>query len=425
MTSIVYNRPAIVNAYLKQKEFVDCQETFVIVEASTKAGKTTGCIVKIFESGLEGVDGDNFWWVAPVQATAKIAFRRLKRYISNKDLFIANKVDSTITFKHNNTTIWFKSADNPDSLYGDDVQGVVIDEGTRVSEEAWHAIYSTLTYTNGWCRIIGNTKGVNNWVYKLILRIQEGKLPSDLWRHFKITADDAVAAGVLTRQKIDQAKNTLPSRVFQELYYCIPDKNSSNKFCYSFDEDKHVAKCPEWRRDMITYLSFDFNKNPICCNVIQHYNNHIYVLESIKLENSDIYKLCEVISIKYPGAVFAVCGDASGRAGSALVKDNMNYFKAIKTQLRLNTAQMQQLSVNPPIEENQVLVNAILEHYPLTIDIDKAQPLIFDCKFVEMDASGKIKKGDRDDPTQQADSLDCFRYYLNRYHKDFIKRFYQ
>jgi hypothetical protein len=423
MPTLHYSRPQIIRNYAKQKEFIDCPTRYTVIEACTKSGKTTGCIVWLFEQSLRGKVGDNYWWVAPVFDVSKIAFRRFKRYISDKRIISKiNETELTITLI-TGVVIAFKSADKPDSLYGDDVKAVVLDEATRMKEEAWHAVRSTLTKTEGLCKIIGNTKGIMNWVYQLITKIEKKELEPTAWTHFKITADDAVAAGVLKAEEIEDARKTLPNGVFLELYYCIPNQNSSRKFCYSFDESRHVARCPDWNRSQITYLSFDFNKNPICCNVIQHYGGHIYVLESIKLENSDIYRLCEVIKIKYPGAIFAVCGDASGSNKSAMVQDDQNYFLIIKKQLRLSIAQMQQLTSNPGIEENQVLVNAILEKYNVTMDIDKAQPLIFDCKFVEMDASGKIKKGDREDPAQQADSLDCFRYYLNRYHHAFIKRY--
>jgi hypothetical protein len=42
-------------------------------------------------------------------------------------------------------TMWFKSGDKPDSLYGEDVAAAVIDEATRCKEEVFHAVRSTLT----------------------------------------------------------------------------------------------------------------------------------------------------------------------------------------------------------------------------------------------------------------------------------------
>jgi hypothetical protein len=139
------------------------------------------------------------------------------------------------------------------------------------------------------------------------------------------------------------------------------------------------------------------------------------------LETSNIYSLCDVINTKYPKATFIVNGDATGQANSALVKDNLNYYKVIQAKLRLPRQQIKVPTVNPPIADNQVLVNAILEHMDVTLDPDKCAPLIFDLQFVEMLADGSIKKGDREDPRQQADALDTFRYYLNANFAWFLK----
>jgi len=205
----------------------------------------------------------------------------------------------------------------------------------------------------------------------------------------------------------------------QEIFAEFLDR-TSQPFAYAFDRDKHTGPC-RYNDQQYLYLSFDFNRNPICCSLFQHYFGHIYCIETIKLQNSNIYRLCETIKQKYPRALYIVCGDASGANKSALVKDDIDYFKVIKLELKLGQGQMQQVTSNPRIEDNQVLVNTILEHYPITIDPQKARALVFDLEFVEMDAGGGLKKADRNDPTQQADALDTFRYYLNRYFRDFVR----
>jgi hypothetical protein len=116
-----------------------------------------------------------------------------------------------------------------------------------------------------------------------------------------------------------------------------------------------------------------------------------------------------------------VNGDASGNNGSAMVKDNLNYFRIIKAELGLMTGSMQQLASNPSIAENQVLVNAVLEHVPHKINPDTAQQLIFDLNFAEMLPDGTLKKGDRNDEAQQLDALDTYRYFINRNFRQYLK----
>src|SRR5215216_3475681 len=107
---IKYTRPTITD-YQRSAIFHD--ERYGVIEATTKSGKTVGCIVWLFEQALSGKDGHNFWWIAPIYAQAKIAFRRLKRY-APRDLYQANESELTLTLP-NGAVIWFKGAENPDS----------------------------------------------------------------------------------------------------------------------------------------------------------------------------------------------------------------------------------------------------------------------------------------------------------------------
>src|SRR5512135_2342366 len=72
----VFVRPPM---YGRQLAAIYSPARYSVIEASTKSGKTWGCIVWLLEKALEGRRGRNFWWVAPVFGQAKIAFRRLKR----------------------------------------------------------------------------------------------------------------------------------------------------------------------------------------------------------------------------------------------------------------------------------------------------------------------------------------------------------
>lgn len=413
-----------------QRRIIDSSARYTITEATTKAGKTVSHIIFQFEEALKSRAYENHWWVAPTVTQSKIAYHRMKKFISQPQHFDFNETERRIITP--NDAIWTcKTAEIPDNLYGEDVYSVVFDEFTRAREESFFALRSTITATGGKMKFIGNVNGIGNWGYKLARKAEAGRKN---WEYFKITANDAVHAGILSQEEINDAKDTLPEGIFNELYYGIPFVNSSNKFCFAFDEKKHIGSCSYDPRHPL-YLSFDFNKNPICCVVIQCYDpgigkKKIFVPDVIKLANSDIYRLSAFIRNRYEVAghkpLYLVCGDASGNAGSAMVKgltgeEKTNYFTIIKSELEIGQSQMQQLPSNPKLEDNQVLVNALFEHYPLGIDPEYAAALIFDCKFVEMRPDGTIKKADRDDPAQQADALDGFRYYLNRYHRDFIK----
>lgn len=217
-----YRRPWM---YAKQEAAIFAPERLVSIEASTKSGKTVGCMVWLAEQAMSGRDGRNYWWVAPIYPQAKIAYRRLKRGLP-PEVYVANENELTLTLV-NGAVLWFKGADRPDSLYGEDVYAAVIDEASRCKDEAWHAVRSTLTQTRGPLRIIGNVKGRKNWAYKLARKAEAGE-PG--MHYAKITALDAIEAGVLDAQEIEDARRDLPADVFKELYMAEASDDEGNPF---------------------------------------------------------------------------------------------------------------------------------------------------------------------------------------------------
>jgi len=227
---IDYDRPQL---YPKQFAAVFDKRRYSLIEASTKSGKTHGCLVWLFEQALRGRVGWNYWWVAPVAAQSDIAFRRLREWIP-EDMRNVGLSGKTITL-YNGSRITFKSADKPDTLYGDDVYACVIDEASRMKEDSFHAVRSTLTKTEGPIRIIGNVKGRRNWFYAMARRAQEG---DPAMGYHRIVAGDAVAAGVLRDEEIEDARRTLPDHIFRELYLAEASEDEGNPFGHL-----HIKAC--------------------------------------------------------------------------------------------------------------------------------------------------------------------------------------
>ena len=219
---MTYRRPRL---YPKQAAAIFCPERYGIIEGSTKSGKTVACIAWILEQAMQGQRGQSYWWVSPVYPQAKIAFRRLKRGLP-ESLYAANESELTVTLA-NGAVISFKSAEKPDNLYGEDVYAAVMDEASRMREESWHVVRSTLTATRGPVRIIGNVVGRRNWAYRLARRAEGGEAG---WSYAKLTASDAITAGIVASDEVEQARRQLPEAVFRELYYAEPSDDGGNPF---------------------------------------------------------------------------------------------------------------------------------------------------------------------------------------------------
>ncbi len=248
----LYKRPFL---YPKQLAAIFNESRYSIVEASTKAGKTVSCIIWLFEQAYKGASGQNFWWIAPIYPQAHIAFTRTVASIPRELVASIHNGDLRITLI-NGAVIWFKSGEKPDNLYGEDVYAAVIDEASRMREESWHAVRSTLTATRGPVRIIGNVRGRKSWMYALARKAEAG---APGMSYHKIVAADAVAAGVLHKDEIEDARSVLPEQVFKELYLAEPSDDGGNPFglraiaacvvptlsvaqpvCWGWDLAKHV-----------------------------------------------------------------------------------------------------------------------------------------------------------------------------------------
>jgi hypothetical protein len=216
-----------------QKAILYSPARFTVTKGATKIGKTFPHLWWLFEKAHEDIPGNNkirnYWWVAPVFSQAKIAFNRLRR-VAIQCGYRINESELFIELSSGNR-IWFKSADNPDNLYGEDVYAVVFDEFTRAKEEAWTALRSTLTATKGQCKFIGNAKGRKNWGHKLWLKAKSGEAG---YEAFKVTAYDAVEAGILELEEIEQAKRDLPELAFKELYLAEDLDDQANPFGIPF-----------------------------------------------------------------------------------------------------------------------------------------------------------------------------------------------
>ena len=265
--------------------------------------------------------------------------------------------------------------------------------------------------------ILATLNPSQNWVKETIYeRYVNKELPED-WFYLPSTIFDNP---VLNQdiEYMNRLKNLDPLTYKRHIEGDWSAFSVDSPFAYAFSEAKHAGKC-EYNRLHEVQISFDFNVNPIVAIAAQSYDNAIYFIKEFKLNNSDIYELCDQIIAYFPFAAFRITGDATGQARSAISKGNLNYYHVIKTKLRLTDLQMKQPSINPSISDSRVLMNSMFQNYKIVIDKELCPNFIFDLKYVEVDENGDILK-DRSSETRKADLLDAGRYLLNTFHKKFL-----
>lgn len=145
----------------------------VVSFCGRRYGKTDGNVQRIFY-WMQRKPG-MYWWVGLSWRSASL--KRAWREVSN----IARKILAALGLPergHINRAsfevkipgmgeIWFRTADNPASLAGEGIQGVILDEFSLMQEIVWtEYVQATLIDYSGWAAFSGVPKG-NNWASAL------------------------------------------------------------------------------------------------------------------------------------------------------------------------------------------------------------------------------------------------------------------
>ncbi len=231
--TITYHRPTL---YPKQSAAFFAPSRFAVCEATTKAGKTVGAMAWLLEQALiHGAPGRNYWWIAPQYEQAGIAYERYKRGLPPD--VIARTLGTfpqRIVFT-NGASMSFRSADKPDSLYGEDVHAAAVDEYTRAPAAVLPAVMSVTTATTGPVRFIGNVVGRGSWGYTLARSAESGADPD--WSYSKLSCIDAIEglreigetdAADRLHASVEAARATLTADEFRMLYLAEAPEDDAN-----------------------------------------------------------------------------------------------------------------------------------------------------------------------------------------------------
>lgn len=403
---IEYERPYL---YKLQQDIFFNPARYVYCEASTKAGKTHGCIVWIVEEAvLNGQLGYNYWWVAPTLSQAKIAFTRMKNSIP-KHFYVANETEKYLQLP-NGARIWFKSAEKPDNLYGEDVYAVVLDEASRARHDSFKALRSTLTATRGKMRLIGNVKGKSNWFYLMCRAIQRKQAVIEAdgqtanAKYFRLTAYDAVAAGVLEADEIEDAKQNLTPNDFMELYMAeaADDEDAFIQSSYVEEAAKRFDTVEAYGPLVVGADPSQGQSDPAAFAFRQGFKVHEVTEHKSMDEFGFIGECIRLVEEGYKGIKVArINVDATG-FGATIVK--ALHQRGQKYQDIIRGFHMQQRSLYPQEYGNKraecwgEMKKALTDQQNLTaIPDDESLAIEITCLHKKTDLSGRLLMEDKDD----------------------------
>jgi hypothetical protein len=144
--------------------FHERTERWAVIVAHRRCGKTVACINDlIFKAINEGKNDARYAYLAPYFSQAKtIAFDYLMRF--SEPVRVNHNVSELWVELVNGSRIRLFGADNPDSMRGLYLDGVVLDEYADMKPSIWGAVIRPLLADRqGWATFIGTPKGHNQF----------------------------------------------------------------------------------------------------------------------------------------------------------------------------------------------------------------------------------------------------------------------
>ena len=191
-----------------QLEVHNSEARFKVLSAGRRWGKTRLGVNECLDAASKG---GRAWWVSPSYKTSEVGWRPLRqivRKIPNAEIRLADRM----VILPGGGLVAIRSADNPDSLRGEGLDFVVMDECAFMQKEAWtEAIRPALSDRLGKALFISTPKGRNHFweLYQRGINGEEG------WQSWTFpTSNNPFIEPV----EIEAAKRDLPEMIFRQEY---------------------------------------------------------------------------------------------------------------------------------------------------------------------------------------------------------------
>jgi predicted phage terminase large subunit-like protein len=249
VTKVVY----LPKAMAHQREILLSPARFKVVACGRRWGKTgVGLLATLkghgsYRGQFRGaIDGGNIWWVAPTFVVARKIWRDLKKACRNAWVD-KSEIEKRIELPGGGS-VTVMSADNPDGLRGDGLDGVVMDEAAFTDEKVWkESIRPALSDKLGWAIFISTPQG-KNWFHEIFQRA--GNDGATTWARWQRPTSDNP---LIPESELREAELDVGSVSFAQEYLAQFTDRQGTEFSGSyFNEKIWFDDWPELRAKVLT-----------------------------------------------------------------------------------------------------------------------------------------------------------------------------
>jgi len=206
-----------------------------------------------------------------------------------------------------NSEIAMKSADRPESLVGDGVDALVVEEAAKIRKIVWEQyLRPTLSDRGGWALFTTTPEGYN-FMFDLWQRGGSEEFPDwDSWQHPSWESP-------FFKDDIEDLKKSLTYETWQQEFGAQFTSFSGRVF--PFDRTIHIQKI-KYNPDLPTYCGIDFGYRTAACGVFQVQptpggKDTVFLIDEIWEENIKTEEFAKKVkSLPYP--IVRYFGDPAG-----------------------------------------------------------------------------------------------------------------
>ena len=202
----------------KQQAFIHKEldkHRFSVLCCHRRFGKTVMLINHLIKCCMMNKNHQpRFAYIAPTYSQAKkIAWDYLKFYTKGLPNTKYNETELRCDF-FNGSRITLLSSENPDSIRGIYLDGVVCDEASQISRELIdEVIRPAIADRKGWMSLCSTPKGMNNIFYDMYLKAQQEKD----WFLYKAKASET---NLVDKEELDAAFKVMGAATYNQEFEC-------------------------------------------------------------------------------------------------------------------------------------------------------------------------------------------------------------
>jgi phage FluMu gp28-like protein len=184
---------------------------YKVIDAGRRWGKTRLGVLECLETAIAG---KRAWWVSPSYKSANVGWRPLRKLASQIPGVKINLTEKNVSFPSGGE-VSIRSADNPDSLRGEGLDLVVLDEAAFMKPEAWSEVLRpALSDRQGKAIFISTPRG-RNWFWNIWMRGQEDGSEWQSWTY------PTSSNPFIPKTEIEAARLDLPEIIFRQEYEAL------------------------------------------------------------------------------------------------------------------------------------------------------------------------------------------------------------